>query len=189
MLLTQPAEGPDPANTLDRAREGELAAFDQLMQLHEPRVFSLALRFTGSRADAEELTQDVFIRLHASLPQIVDDVHLVRWLLRAITHRCLNRLRDGRRRPRLVSMEDLPPHEEPSVPSRDGDPLAGARLRRLILELSPDARAVMLLRYQEDLDPAEIATVLVIPVNTVKSHLRRSLAWLRGQIGGEDRGS
>jgi RNA polymerase sigma-70 factor (ECF subfamily) len=158
------------------------------MAEHEARVFSVALRFTGRRADAEELTQDVFVQLHGALARINDGEHLRRWLLRTVAHRCLNRLRDDGRRPRLVSIESLPAAAEPSATERDTDPLLGARLRRLLLELAPDARAVVLLRFQEDLDPTEIATVLSMSVNTVKSHLRRSLEWLRAQCTGEDHG-
>jgi RNA polymerase sigma-70 factor (ECF subfamily) len=187
-LTGQPLESVAPESALDGARRGDLPAFDSLLRSQEPRVFSLALRFTGSQADAEELTQDVFLLLHASLAQVSDETHLRRWLLRAITHRCLNRLRDDRRRPTLVSIHTLSPEAEPAADGRPPDPMAGARLRRLILELSPEARAVLLLRYQEDMDPSDIAAVLAMPVNTVKSHLRRSLEWLRSQIGGDDRG-
>lgn len=185
--FTRP-EGAD-ADSLERARRGELAGFELLMHEHEARVFSIALRFTGRRADAEELTQDVFIQLHASLAQIADAVHLRRWLLRTVTHRCLNRLRDQRRRPQLVPIEMLTESIEPAAPEGGADPIASSRLRRLLLDLAPEARAVMLLRFQEDLDPAEIAILLEMPVNTVKSHLRRSLDWLRTQCSGDVHGS
>ena len=59
------------------------------------------------------------------------------------------------------------------------DPSTERLLRRLIEQLAPMPRAVMLLRYQEDLDPSEIAQVLGMPLNTIKSHLRRSLGWMR----------
>jgi RNA polymerase sigma-70 factor (ECF subfamily) len=88
-----------------------------------------------------------------------------------------------------VPIEALADGAEGTAPPSEADPLAGARLRRLLLELEPDARAVMLLRFQEDLDPADIADVLAMSVNTVKSHLRRSLQWLRAQLAGEDDGS
>ncbi|HTQ36906.1 MAG TPA: RNA polymerase sigma factor [Steroidobacteraceae bacterium] len=188
-LTERPLEATSGDDGLQRARQGDLAAFDALMREHEPRVFSIALRFTGRRADAEELAQDVFVKLHASLAQIADGTHLRRWLLRTVTHRCLNRLRDERRRPRLVPIETLPADSEPAVTESGTDPLMGTRLRRLLLELSPEARAVVLLRFQEDLDPSDIATVLAMSVNTVKSHLRRSLEWLREQCTGEDHGS
>ena len=67
-------------------------------------------------------------------------------------------------------------------------PNIGARLRQLLPQLPPDARAVVLLRFQEDLDPADIATLLAMPVNTVKSHMRRSIEWLRAQMDGENHG-
>jgi RNA polymerase sigma-70 factor, ECF subfamily len=181
-----PAAGED---SLSRARGGDLAAFGELLDEHEARVFSVALRFTGRRADAEELTQDVFVELHGALGRIADGVHLRRWLLRTVTHRCLNRLRNEKRRPRLVPIEALPDDAEPSAPDQQSDPLAGAQLRRLLLQLAPDARAVLLLRFQEDLDPSEIADMLAMSVNTVKSHLRRSLEWLRAQCMGDARGS
>jgi RNA polymerase sigma-70 factor (ECF subfamily) len=63
-----------------------------------------------------------------------------------------------------------------------------ARLHRLLLDLSTEARAVVLLRFQEDLDPLEIADVLDMSVNTVKSHLRRSIDWMRAQCAGEHHG-
>jgi RNA polymerase sigma-70 factor (ECF subfamily) len=176
-------------DSLARARSGDFAAFDELVRAHETRVFSIALRFTGQRADAEELAQDVFVQLHGALPRIADAVHLRRWLLRTVTHRCLNRLRDARRRPQLVSIEALPPEAEPPTSDPQQDPLMQARLRHLLLQLAPEPRAVMLLRFQEDLDPTDIANVLEMSVNTVKSHLRRSLEWLRAQCAGDRHGN
>ena len=67
---------------------------------------------------------------------------------------------------------------------RAQDPLMDRELARMLDDLSPPARAVMLLRYQEDLDLAEIGTMLDMPVNTVKSHIKRSLTALRGKMIG-----
>jgi RNA polymerase sigma-70 factor (ECF subfamily) len=189
MTLASRTLEPASEDDLARARRGDLAAFSELMRRHEARVYSVALRFTGLRPDAEEITQDVFVELHRSLGRITDAAHLPRWLLRTVTHRCLNRLRDARRRPRLVPMDALPAQAEPQAVSNASDSLLSARLRSLLLELSPDARAVMLLRFQEDLDPSDIADVLAMSINTVKSHLRRSLEWLRTQCTGDTHGS
>lgn len=171
-----------------RARAGDAQAFRALMRMHQGRVFSVALRFTGRRTEAEELAQDVFVQLHGALAQIDSAAHLKHWLLRAISHRCIDRQRHEKRRPRLVPIDSVPESAEASASDAQGDPLAGARLRRMLLELAPDARAVMLLRYQEDLDPSEIAATLAMSVNTVKSHLRRSIEWLRAQYAGEEHG-
>jgi RNA polymerase sigma-70 factor (ECF subfamily) len=178
----------DEALWLPRAQAGDAAAFRQLVRRHQARVYSIALRFTGRRPDAEELAQDVFVQLHGALAQITDSAHLKHWLLRTVSHRCIDRLRQQSRRPRLVSIDAL--REAGDVPALEvqGDPLADNRLRQLLLQLAPDARAVLLLRFQEDLDPADIAGALDMPVNTVKSHLRRSLDWLRTQIDGENHG-
>jgi RNA polymerase sigma-70 factor (ECF subfamily) len=75
---------------------------------------------------------------------------------------------------------------EPEVAPRFGDPLLGDLLRSLVSELTPDARMVVTLRFQEDLDVSEIAAVIDMPVNTVKSHLRRSMEALRHKLA--DRG-
>jgi RNA polymerase sigma-70 factor (ECF subfamily) len=171
-----------------RARAGDAQAFRALMRMHQGRVFSVALRFTGRRTEAEELAQDVFVQLHGALGQIESAAHLKHWLLRAISHRCIDRQRHEKRRPRLVPIESVPETADTSTSDAHGDPLAGARLRRLLLDLAPDARAVMLLRYQEDLDPGDIAAALGMSVNTVKSHVRRSIDWLRAQYAGEEHG-
>jgi RNA polymerase sigma-70 factor (ECF subfamily) len=183
-LPDQPLETAAGEDCLDRARRGDLNAFRDLMRLHQGRVFSVALRFTGQRTDAEELLQDVFLQLHGALGQIASEDHLKHWLLRTISHRCIDRLRHAGRRPRLVSIAAMPPTFQPQAAEREADPLVGTRLRQLLLDLAPDARAVVLLRFQEDLDPTEIATVLAMPLPTVKSHLRRSLEWLRAQLEG-----
>jgi RNA polymerase sigma-70 factor (ECF subfamily) len=176
-------------DALRRARAGENDGFRFLLRLHQARIFSIALRFTGRRAEAEELAQDVFVQLHSALAQIESSSHLTHWLLRTISHRCIDRQRREQRRPRLVSIESIGDVGDlASQEGEGGDPLAGPRLRRLLLDLAPDARAVMVLRYQEDLDPADIATALEMSVNTVKSHLRRSLEWLRAQYAGENHG-
>jgi RNA polymerase sigma-70 factor (ECF subfamily) len=77
-------------------------------------------------------------------------------------------------------MVPLDPETGPAVEDA-GDHLWARRLRALLLQLPVAPRAVMLLKYQEDLEPTEIAAVLDMSVNTVKSHLRRSLEWLRSQ--------
>lgn len=183
-----PPEGAAGDDTLRRAQRGDLPAFRELLRAHKTRVFSLALRILGNSADAEEVAQDVFLRLHGALAQIATGEHLKHWLLRAVSHRCIDRLRSQGSRPRLVPMAALPEGAQPTA-VEEGDHLAIAQIHRLLPELAPEARAVLLLRYQEDLVPSEIATVLAIPVNTVKSHLRRSLEWLRVRLAGDNHGT
>jgi len=179
---------PDLAHPLRLAQGGDRAAFRQIVAQCQARVFTIALRLTGQRADAEDLAQDVFVQLHAALAQITDATHLERWLLRAIYHRSIDRLRQHKRQGHDVPLEVLGEIPEGQAPESVADPIAAARLYQLLLQLQPDARAVVLLRYQDDLDPVDIAAVMEMPINTVKSHLRRSLEWLRAQCAGDAHG-
>lgn len=182
---------PGPAgqiSVLQLAQSGDRLAFRRLVELHQPRVFGVALRLMGRHADAEELAQDVFVQMHNSLARIESPDHLTHWLLRTVAHRSIDRLRQQARRGSQLPIEALAESPQAQAPESGHDPLAAAELHRLLLQLQPDARAVMILRYQEDLDPTDIAAVLDMPIPTVKSHLRRSLEWLRTQCAGETHG-
>jgi RNA polymerase sigma-70 factor (ECF subfamily) len=96
-----------------------------------------------------------------------------------VTHRAIDLLRSRARRPQSAAGDSL--LLEVPVEDDSGDPLLHRTLRALLLRLPEVPRAVVVLRFQEDLDPLDIATTLDLPVNTVKSHLRRSLEWLRAQ--------
>ena len=159
---------------LTQALAGERAAFAALVRQHQRSVYSLALRMLSDRHAAEDLAQEVFLQLYRSLSAVSSEAHLGFWLRRVTMHRAIDRLR---RAPRLESRaEELAAVVSETEPA---DPLLERRLRALVRELPAAARAVVLLRYQEDLDPVEIARTLRMPLNTVKSHLRRSLAQLR----------
>jgi len=169
-------------SALARAQSGELAAFRELIRAHQDIVYTLALRMLKVPEDAEELAQDVFVSVHQHLGKIASATHLLFWLRRTVCHRAIDRLR---RRPAhlvvpLDSVEEMPLADA----GRDRDPLLERRLRDLVSRLPPMARAVVLLKFQEDLDPLEIAATLGMPLNTVKSHLRRSLASLRAGCEG-----
>ena len=160
---------------LTRALAGEAAAFGMLVRTHQRSVYSLALRMLSDRHEAEDLAQEVFLGLHRNLSSVESPAHLAFWLRKVTLNRAIDRLR---REPRqTVSLEDAGSLVCDATEQRD--PLLQRRLRALLAQLPPAARAVMLLRYQEDLSPPEIAHALGLPLNTVKSHLRRSLTLLR----------
>jgi RNA polymerase sigma-70 factor (ECF subfamily) len=164
---------------LGRAKMGETGAFQDLVRAHQAAVYSLALRLLCLREDAQELSQDVFMLMHRHLASIVSASHLLFWLRRTVCHRAIDQLR---RRPRFATLP-LDATAELEAEGRDSDPLMDRFLRQLIAQLPTTPRAVLLLRYQEDLDPPEIARTLGLPLNTVKSHLRRSLTLLRSRCG------
>jgi RNA polymerase sigma-70 factor (ECF subfamily) len=152
--------------------------FAQIVADNQSLVFSLAVRFLRDREGAEELAQDVFLQLYRKLREIESPAHATAWLRRAICHRCIDEARKRKLRPR-VGLDSAP---EPAVESRNPDLMLNERLRRMVEDLPESARMVVLLRYQEDLDPTDIAGMLNMPISTVKSHLHRSLAALRGRM-------
>jgi RNA polymerase sigma-70 factor (ECF subfamily) len=177
-IAPEPVElNPSQASVLARAQGGDHDAFAELIERHESMVYSLIYHFFGDRSRAEELAQDVFLQLYRNLATIESDSHLLFWLRQVATRRCI----DVARRTRLKSVSlddaaDLPAHP------RVADPLLDRRLRQLVEELPETQKAVVTLRYQEDLDPSEICRIVGMPVNTVKSHLHRALQALRRKL-------
>jgi RNA polymerase sigma-70 factor (ECF subfamily) len=163
----------------EAARHGDCGAFVRLIRRHQACVYSLALRLTGRREDAEELAQDTFLGLYGQLRHLESAPHVRHWVCRTVTHRSIDLLRSRARRPQAQSMDAM--MLEVPVDDAGGDPMLHRTLRALVLRLPEIPRAVLVLRFQEDLDPLDIAATLDLPLNTVKSHLRRSLEWLRGQ--------
>jgi RNA polymerase sigma-70 factor (ECF subfamily) len=163
------------------AEPGETASapgdFPEIVRRQQAMVFSLALHFLRDRQAAEEVAQDVFLQLHKNLGTLQSPEHVTFWLRRVTSHRCIDYAR--RRRWPQVSLDDV--SELPAEGSRR-DPVLARRLRQLVASLPEKARLVVILRYQEDLTPLEIADLLAMPVATVKSHLHRSLAMLREKV-------
>lgn len=152
--------------------------FDQLVREHQAMVFSLAYHFLHDRALAEEVAQEVFLSLHRNLETVQSAAHALFWLRQATVRRAIDETRRRKRRPQ-VALEEV---ADLSVRVSGRDPMLAEVLRRLIAVLPEAPRMVMVLRYQEDLDPSEIAELLEMPLATVKSHLHRSLAVLREKL-------
>jgi RNA polymerase sigma-70 factor (ECF subfamily) len=166
---------PPGEEALGRFTRGDATAFADIVQEHQSMVFSLAYHFLHDRGRAEEVAQDVFLRLYRHLASIKSGEHLVFWLRKVTCRRSIDEVRKIPKEP-PASLEDV---AEPAAQSPDLDPLLSQGLRRMVASLSEDARAVIILRYQEELELADIAEILDIPVNTVKSRLQRSLEILR----------
>jgi RNA polymerase sigma-70 factor (ECF subfamily) len=178
LAVPAPTEARDDRDErlLEAARGGDLDAFESLVRRHQRRVYGLAVHAVHDEGLAEEIAQDVFVQLHANLAHIESPRHLAAWLRRVTSHRVIDALR-SRRTP--VALECV---AEPSVDGHAADPLASRLIRRALHRLTPQARLVVVMRYMEDLAPTEIAEALGMSINTVKSHLRRSLALLRARL-------
>ncbi len=156
--------------------------FRSLVETHQRMVFSLALRVTGEHGTAEEVAQDAFLELHRTLsgpaPKLESEDHIRFWLRRVTVHRATDALRRRRVRPEAAADEFL---DDQAV--EEATPELNAAVVRLLEELLrslPESqRVAIVLRYQEEMSPEEIATLLGQPVNTVKSNLQRGLQLLR----------
>jgi RNA polymerase sigma-70 factor (ECF subfamily) len=169
-----------PDSLLAQARAGDRDAFATLVRAHQGSVFSIGLRMLSRRDAAEDLAQDVFLQLYRKLDSIESLEHLGFWLRRVAANLAI----DWLRRVPYSATRPLDESAEVAAQETDEDPLMSRELMRLLGELAPHPRAVMLLRYQEDLDVAEVGAALDMPVNTVKSHIKRSLTQLRSRMIG-----
>lgn len=160
--------------------------FRLLFEEHRHRLFSTALRLTGRRSDAEDLTAEAFLRAYRSLSGFdVERIETLRpqaWLSTILVNEWRNQLRTASRRPvvgpALViedDLEDARPGVDVQVECRDQSRALTARLARL----PPRQREAVVLRYIGDLTIADIASVMGCPTGTVKSHISRGLASLR----------
>jgi RNA polymerase sigma-70 factor (ECF subfamily) len=156
--------------------------FEQLVDEHQAMVYSLALRMTGDHGLAEEIAQDVFLELDRNLSKIESADHACFWLRRVAMSRSTDALRrrQARRMEQWVEIEEGhgAKAESSSSPLASG---LSSRLEQLLATLPEAQRAALLLRYQEDLTPEEIAAALGAPLATVKSHLQRGLKLLRAK--------
>jgi RNA polymerase sigma-70 factor (ECF subfamily) len=175
------AEAADPDEAMRRAAGGDAEAFRELVEEHQSMVFSIVWRFFGDRGVAEELAQDVFVQLYRSLGEIESPAHLVFWLRRVAANRCIDKAR--RSHLRLVPIEDV---AEPSAEGHLSDPLFARALHNALAALPEAQRLVVTLRFQEELEPSEISSLLGMPINTVKSHLQRALGALRRRFMPDD---
>ena len=150
-------------------------AFAEIVDRHKAMVFSVAYNFFGNRSVAEDIAQDAYLELYRNLGKIESDLHLTFWLRQTVTRKCIDwtrRLKHRRHRP----MEDAP---EPGFEPEVRDPILADELGRMIATLPEKMRLVIILRFQEDLKLTEIGETLDMPVNTVKTTLRRALQRLR----------
>lgn len=168
---------------LERSRGGDQSAFRELVVLHQDRAYGLALRITRSPADAEEVAQDAFLRAWLALGRFRGESSFGTWLYRIVARRAFDRLAQLRtRHGREVGVEDVADLPVPAAGAAGGGAESGARARRLermVRALPAAQRATVTLYYYEDRSVEQVAGILGMPENTVKTHLSRARAALR----------
>lgn len=185
-----------------RAQRGDRAALGTLVQSHQTYVYSIALSIMKDPTDAADMTQEAFIRVMRALHTYRAETKFTTWLYRLVTNVCLDGLR---RRAKPVTSLDLPGEEdESSVGERlsDEDPWASPEMgtalresagevRQALGQLNEAQRLALTLHYLEDMRYEDVSHVMGLPLNTIKSHIRRGkerLASILSQNGNGDRG-
>jgi RNA polymerase sigma-70 factor (ECF subfamily) len=159
-------EQPDPAVLRD-AQRGNEQAFSAIVRAYQTPVYNYVLRLTGDRSLAEDLTQDVFLRVYQGLPRFSLRCKFTTWLFQVTKNRVLDELRARERRPQsVVNLDDLPTLEALDPPIEEGETIDA--LWRAVHNLNPDLKMALLLRDIVGLPYNEIADSLEITLSTVK---------------------
>jgi RNA polymerase sigma-70 factor (ECF subfamily) len=162
LSLQQPDLG-----VLRKAQRGDERAFAIIVRAYETPVFNYVLRLVGDRALAEDLTQEVFLRVFQGLPKFSLRCKFTTWLFQVTKNRVLDELRASERRPRhLVALDDVAPLEVMDAPIERGETVDA--LWRAIEALSTDLKMALLLRDVAGLSYTEIADSLEVTLATVK---------------------
>jgi len=163
---------------LQQARQGDTGAFAEIVREYQAMVFSIGWHYLADRALAEDLGQEVFLQLYQHLSAIESAAHLNHWLRRVAVHRCI----DHSRRKYFRREWPLDETHELAAGGRPADSFPSERLRQTVAQLREKERMVVVLRFQEEMELSEIADLLNMPLNTVKSTLHRALENLRGKL-------
>lgn len=175
-----------------RANDGDRRALDTLLRTHYDRIYAVCRRITGSDADAADAAQEALIKIVRSLPGFDGRSAFSTWAYRIATNTSLDELRRRRRRPAVVDRVDDDGRDLELV-----DPDAGPRVEAVVDRMAIDAalaqvpetfRVPLVLRDVGDLDYAEIADALDVPVGTVKSRIARGRAALVELLAAGNRG-
>lgn len=177
-----------------RVKAGDDSALAQLVHRYEAPLFNYARQMLGNTADAEDVFQETFLRVHLYRGRFWGNAPFRPWVYRIATNLCRDRIRYRRRRPEVQPGGD---EERPDalamVPSANPGPDESAtagerakRMRQALAALNVKHRAVFLMAHQDGLSYAEIARALRIPVGTVKSRMNKAVSQLMAALEASD---
>lgn len=195
----------DDRELVKAAQAGDRAALDHLLRAHQARIHAVCRRITGNDTDAFDATQDALIAIVRGLPNFTGSSRFSTWAYRIATNTCLDELRRRKRRPELGLVTDVGETDvdggsvaavDAHVPAggAGSDQIGDAVADRLAIdaalqELAPEFRAAVVLRDLCQLDYAEIAEVLDVPIGTVRSRIARGRGQLADLLAGKTGGN
>ena len=172
------------------ARRGDADAMDQLLRRHYDRVHAVCRRIAGTTRDADDAAQEAMIRVVRNLDRFDGRSAFGTWVYRIATNTALDELRKRKRRPQLqVVDDDVLPYREPAdefAHRRVDGVIDRIAIQAALAELPDEFRAAVVMRDVADLDYAEIAAALELPLGTVKSRIARGRRLLIDKLGNRD---
>lgn len=178
----------DERELIASAQNGDTRAFEQLVRNHQGIALRVAYLVIRNPAEAEDVTQDAFIKAYRSLNRFRSGAPFRPWLLRIVRNEALNRVRSARRRDRLAVQAATDPVSGDAAPSPETLVLTEEEHRRLlgiVDDLPERYRSVIVHRYLLGMSENETSVILGVPPGTVKSRTSRALERLRGRLGDE----
>jgi RNA polymerase sigma-70 factor (ECF subfamily) len=168
-----------------RAAAGHADAWDELVELYGERIYNLALHFAGNREEAEDLTQEIFLRLYTHLRQYRGDCPLVSWALRLSRNLCIDHYRRNRQERRSLRVSDEVLAHVPAVDDIHAETQWREEVEAVhaaLGEMPEEMAEVVLLRDLQGWSLEEVAASLDIPIGTVKSRLHRARLDVAGRV-------
>lgn len=179
----------DESELIDRARGGDLAAYRQCIELFGPRVYAIAYQMVGNTEDAQDIAQEVFVRLYRSLDKYRPTSRFTTWLYRLTVNLCIDFQRKNARH-RHVAIDEAPD----ALAVADREPLPDARIEQqqfhgaihaLARDLTTKQRIVFVLRDLQGMTTEEIARILNCRQSTVRVHLATARLLIRQALSGQ----
>jgi RNA polymerase sigma-70 factor, ECF subfamily len=175
-----PLPQPDP-QLLRKAQHGDERAFSVIVRMYEQPVYNYVLRLVGDRSLAEDLTQEVFLRVYQGLAGFSLRSRFTTWLFQVTKNRVLDEFRAMERRPRaVVALDDIPPLEALDLPFERAETIEA--VWRAVYALNPDLKMALLLRDIVGLSYNEIADSLEITLATVKWRIYKAREEVAGAL-------
>jgi RNA polymerase sigma factor (sigma-70 family) len=176
---------PTESELVERARRGDVEAYEQIVHAHQGIAFRVAYLVAGVESDAEDAAQEGFVKAYRALGRFRPGAPFRPWLLQIVANEARNRRRTAGRQARLALRSAAESRPGDAAPSPEAALLAGERRTELLAavnELREQERLVIALRFFLDLSEAETAAALGIRPGTVKSRTARALARLRVRL-------
>jgi RNA polymerase sigma-70 factor, ECF subfamily len=169
---------------IQSAKRGDVDAFEKILTVYEQQIFHYLYKILGQRQDAEDATQETFLKIYKNLKKIDLQKNFRAWLYKIATNTAYDRLRKKKLRPELF-LDDINTIETMEDESAY-DRIEGIENKKVIEEalqkIKPGYKSILLLFYKEELSYEEIAEALSIPLNTVKSHIFRAKKSLKNEL-------